>query len=152
MEKLKLRQLVEYLEDIETFEEPKEHYEQYQTTPQIAAEMLHYISDREDFYGSHVIDLGCGTGILGIAAALCGAGFVTLVEIDEDAIEIAKRNIEHFELTNVNIIHMDVNTIPESFYGRFDYVLTNPPFGIRSEKSADVAFLKVAINVYHIFL
>lgn len=75
MEKPKLRQLVEYLQDIETFEEPKEHYEQYQTTAQIAAEMLHYISDREDFFGSHVIDLGCGTGILGIAAALCGAGY-----------------------------------------------------------------------------
>ncbi len=76
MEKIKLKQLIEYLEDIETFSEPKVELEQYQTTPQVAAEMLHYISDRiEDFWNCNVIDLGCGTGILGIAAALSGAGY-----------------------------------------------------------------------------
>ena len=78
MEKIKLKQLIEYLEDIETFSEPKVELEQYQTTPQVAAEMLHYISDRiEDFWKYSVIDLGCGTGILGIAAALSGAGYYT---------------------------------------------------------------------------
>jgi len=43
---------------------------------------------------------------------------------------------------------MDVITIPESFNNKFDIVLTNPPFGIRSEKSADVGFLKKAINIF----
>ena len=42
---------------------------------------------------------------------------------------------------------MDVTTIPESFNNKFEVVLTNPPFGIRSEKSADVGFLKIALNV-----
>ena len=37
--------------------------------------------------------------------------------------------------------------IPESFYKKFDIILTNPPFGIRSEKSADIRFLKKALNV-----
>ena len=45
---------------------------------------------------------------------------------------------------------MNVNQIPNSFYKKFDIVLTNPPFGIRSHKSADVDFLKQAINVIFI--
>jgi predicted RNA methylase len=46
---------------------------------------------------------------------------------------------------------MDVTTIPENF-NKFEVVLTNPPFGIRSEKSADIGFLNIALNVnnYHV--
>ena len=72
--KIKLKNLIELLEEIETFEVPKEELEQYQTNATIAGEMLHYISNNlEDFELLRVVDLGCGTGILGIAAALCGA-------------------------------------------------------------------------------
>ncbi len=74
MEKIKLKTLVEYLEEIETFSEPKEELEQYQTNAQIAGEMLHNISNNlPNFDELTIVDLGCGTGILGIAAALCGA-------------------------------------------------------------------------------
>jgi predicted RNA methylase len=73
---------------------------------------------------------------------------VTLVDIDEDAIEIAKQNIQNLELeSSINIMHMNVNHIGESFNKKFDMVLTNPPFGIRSHKSADISFLKKAVNV-----
>lgn len=73
---------------------------------------------------------------------------VTLVDLDEDAIEIAKRNIDNLELNDrIEIININVNQIPSSFYKKFDVVLTNPPFGIRSQKAADVNFLKQAINV-----
>ena len=47
----------------------------------------------------------------------------------------------------IEIININVNEIPPSFYKKFDIVLTNPPFGIRSQKAADVNFLKQAINV-----
>ncbi len=71
-----------------------------------------------------------------------------MVDIDEDAIEIAKRNVANMELENkIEIIQMNVEEIPTSLYKKFDVVITNPPFGIRSHKSADVNFLKVALNV-----
>jgi len=74
MERLKLKHLIQYLEEIKTFESPKEEFEQYQTNATIAGEMMHYISNSiEKFENKHVLDLGCGTGILGIAASLCGA-------------------------------------------------------------------------------
>ena len=41
---MKLKNLISDLESIETFENPKEHLEQYQTSPQVAGEMPHYIS------------------------------------------------------------------------------------------------------------
>ena len=44
--------------------------------------------------GDRVIDLGCGSGILGIAALKLGASFVTAVDIDPEAVKIAKENFD----------------------------------------------------------
>lgn len=43
----------------------------------------------------HVVDVGCGTGILAIAAALLGAGRVTALEVDAYACETARENLSH---------------------------------------------------------
>lgn len=43
--------------------------------------------------GIEVIDLGCGSGILSIAAARLGAGRITAVDIDPQAVRIAGENI-----------------------------------------------------------
>lgn len=42
--------------------------------------------------GEEVMDLGCGSGILGIAALLLGARRVTAVDIDENSVRIAREN------------------------------------------------------------
>ncbi len=43
--------------------------------------------------GDRVLDLGCGSGILSIAAMLLGAGGVTGVDIDENSVKIAGENL-----------------------------------------------------------
>jgi len=43
---------------------------------------------------AHVLDNGCGTGVLGIMAARVGATQVTMIDIDEKSVENAKENIE----------------------------------------------------------
>jgi ribosomal protein L11 methyltransferase len=43
--------------------------------------------------GSSVLDMGCGSGILSIAAALVGAGDVLGVDIDETAVGVARENV-----------------------------------------------------------
>lgn len=42
--------------------------------------------------GCQVLDMGCGSGILGVGALLLGAGYVTAVDIDENAARIAGEN------------------------------------------------------------
>lgn len=45
-----------------------------------------------DVEGKDVIDVGCGSGILGIAAKICGAKSVYMCDIDEQAVEFARQN------------------------------------------------------------
>ena len=63
-----------------------------------------------------VLDVGTGTGILGIACAKLGAERVLCVDIDKKAVEIAQENaaINHLE-NRVEIINHDVSTINEPF-------------------------------------
>jgi len=42
--------------------------------------------------GARVLDIGCGSGILGIAAAVLGCGRVTAADVDEKAPEIVRAN------------------------------------------------------------
>lgn len=50
--------------------------------------------DGMDLAGANVLDMGCGSGILGAAAALLGAEKVTLCDIDETAVRTAQENVE----------------------------------------------------------
>lgn len=45
-----------------------------------------------DVEGKDVIDVGCGSGILGIAAKICGAKSVYMCDIDAQAVEFATKN------------------------------------------------------------
>ena len=144
---MKLKNIISDLESLETFSSPKDYLEQYQTPASVAGEMIHYISNNYSIQNYSIADLGCGTGILGIAAALCGCKNVFLFDIDEEALEIAKNNVESLELNdNIQIIQTDVNQLRlcKKLNKYFDLVITNPPFGIRSENGADVEFLKTA--------
>ena len=44
--------------------------------------------------GDAVLDVGCGSGILSIAALLLGAGYATAIDIDEIAVAAAKENFD----------------------------------------------------------
>lgn len=50
--------------------------------------------------GKRVLDYGCGTGILAIAASMMSAAEVVAVDVDREAIECAKEN---FALNNVDV-------------------------------------------------
>ncbi len=50
--------------------------------------------------GERVIDVGTGSGILAIAAALLGAGHVLAVDIDPDAVRVATENVAHNHVEN----------------------------------------------------
>ena len=66
-----------------------------------------------------VLDYGCGSGILAIAAARLGAGSVAGVDIDPLAVEAARANAE---LNGVDALFAD-STTPVA--GEYDLVVAN---------------------------
>lgn len=67
---------------------------------------------------SRVLDYGCGSGILAIAAALFGAAHVDAVDIDPAAVESTRANAA------ANGVAVDA-AAPAAAQGRFDLVLAN---------------------------
>ncbi|UNK17972.1 class I SAM-dependent methyltransferase [Paenibacillus sp. N3/727] len=76
--------------------------------------------------GSHVLDVGCGYGPIGLSAAkIAKEGHVTMIDINSRAIELAKENARLNGIGNVTIMESDLFTAVEG--KEFDIVLTNPP-------------------------
>jgi predicted RNA methylase len=132
---MKLKQLEGLLQNLDVFEKPKVHLEQYPTTPHIASHMLYTIDQTfEDIRGNIVADLGCGCGVLSVGAAILGSDYVVGFDIDADALELAKQNLEESEVERVELIQCDVANI-DSMMVRgdlFDTVIMNPPFGTKN--------------------
>lgn len=78
-----------------------------------------------------IVDLGCGTGVLGLAAArLCPDAEVLLVDADARAVECAGRGIERHGLADrCRVLWWDAREAPP--VGDFDLALVNPPFHLR---------------------
>jgi len=57
--------------------------------------------------GQIVYDIGCGSGSISIEAALQieTSGKVLAVDYDENAIELTKKNMKKFDLSNISVIH-----------------------------------------------
>ncbi len=67
-----------------------------------------------------VLDVGCGTGILAIAAAKLGAKRVVALDIDPEAVAAARHNLE-LNRVSVEVSPQKVETLS----GRFDLVMAN---------------------------
>ena len=133
-----------FLSRIAPHTSPQASLEQY-TTSETAAATLLYIAAyaNDDVPGKTVLDLGCGTGRLGLGAAFLGAKNVVGVDIDRAAIAYASGASRRANLENrVQWIVGDIVAIR----GKFDTVLQNPPFGVQT-RNADRKFLEKALEV-----
>ena len=62
------------------------------TTTRLCLEMVEKYMEKMNGDETYVLDMGCGSGILGIAASLLGAKHITAVDIDENSARIAGEN------------------------------------------------------------
>lgn len=74
--------------------------------------------------GRRVLDCGCGTGILGIAASRLGAKAVTGYDIDEWSVDNARQNAALNGVENLEVLHGDA-TVLSHVSGLFDVVMAN---------------------------
>ncbi len=75
---------------------------------------------------AEVLDVGCGYGPIGIAAAdLAVNGRCTLIDINERAVQLAKENVKENRIRNAEVLQSDL--FEKIADRRFTHILTNPP-------------------------
>jgi ribosomal protein L11 methyltransferase len=72
-------------------------------TTQLCIEML----ERFVVSGSVWVDLGCGTGILSLAASSCGAENVLAIDDDPDAVEVTREVLRRNKASGIEVVQHD---------------------------------------------
>jgi putative methylase len=142
------RRLAQELGVVVGFEEPRPGLEQYHTPAELAAHIIHVADLQGDIDGRTVVDLGSGTGMLSLGAALRGPERVVGVELDPAALRTARENERRVGTrTDVEWVRGDATDPP--LRRRPDTtVLMNPPFGAqRGNEHADREFLETAARL-----
>ncbi|GAA5872620.1 hypothetical protein JCM16303_004584 [Sporobolomyces ruberrimus] len=172
---MKLKELESELQPLKGFDEPKRELEQYVTSPHLASRMIYTAATQfDDIDEKIILDLGCGCAVLSIACVMMGAESVTSVDMDPDALAIAKENVEEVEMEeHIRFIHAEIGSRPkgnasttptskppgeggvpifdptsilEEEEQRPDTVVMNPPFGTWN-KGIDAVFLEIGCQL-----
>jgi predicted RNA methylase len=139
--RLSKRRLEIQLGKLKILERPNLKLEQYPVSSESASELLYMAGFEHDDLDGRVIDLGTGTGRLAIGAALLDAREVVGVDVDEQALALARQNAQMTEV-QVEWVQSDI----EEIMGKFDSVIMNPPYGTR-KIHADTRFLERAFQL-----
>lgn len=77
-----------------------------------------------------ILDLCCGSGCIGLAvASRVKDARVTLADISKEALAVAKKNIAQNKLGGrMSIFQVDVRKKAPNFLGKFDMIVSNPPY------------------------
>jgi putative methylase len=150
------------LSRVEAFADPTVELEQYPTPADLAAQLVHLATMQGDLAGRTVVDLGTGTGMLALGAAVHGPARVLALDRDPDALAQARENERRVAdagssapATEVEWLLADATRAPlcvsDSTAGsnrENTTVLMNPPFGAQAgNEHADRAFLETAGEV-----
>jgi len=146
------KELAVFLSKLKPFTKPVEQLEQYSTDSETAAILLWQAYHANHIEEKYVIDLGSGTGILGIGALILGAAHVEFIDIDATIYPVLKENLallqEHWEIDILGkwtFTNSNVSTCAKT--RREDaVVIMNPPFGTKI-KHADKLFLTAATTL-----
>lgn len=139
------RALERRLSRVRGFESPRAELEQYPTPADIAAHLVHMADLRGDLDDT-VLDLGTGTGMLALGAALRVPRRVIGLDADPAALATAREN-ERLVDPSIGIDWLlgDGGRLP--LCPSEATVLMNPPFGAQTgHRGADRRFLAAAIG------
>ena len=83
--------------------------------------MMEYILE-ESLEGKSILDIGCGTGILGILASKLLAKNIVSIDNDSICVESSKENKQLNNISNMEVLEGSVSAIPNQ---HFDVILAN---------------------------
>jgi 16S rRNA (guanine1207-N2)-methyltransferase len=92
--------------------------------------------------GAHLLDLGCGYGIIGILGGISGAATIDLVDVNLLAIAAAQENFTQYSFVNSRVLPSDALQAVQD--RQYTLILSNPPF--HSGKAVDYQMAKAFID------
>lgn len=142
------RRLAQELAVVAGFENPRAPLEQYHTPPDLAAHIVHDADLQGDIEDRLVVDLGCGTGMLALGAALRAPEAVVGIDIDPAPLDTARANERRIGArADIEWARADATDAPLCLDGPVTVVM-NPPFGAQAGREhADRAFLATAADL-----
>lgn len=141
------RRLAQELGVVAGFDDPRAPLEQYHTPPDLAAHIVHTADLQGDVEDRTVVDLGSGTGMLALGAALRAPERVVGVELDPAPIATAQENERRVAArASVEWVRGDATDPPLRTTDAT--VVMNPPFGAQAgNEHADRDFLAAAASL-----
>ncbi|HHV28226.1 MAG TPA: class I SAM-dependent methyltransferase [Clostridium sp.] len=90
----------------------------------------------------NILDIGCGYGVIGISLALLNPNSkITMIDINERAVDLASENIRLNGIANANVLKSDGFS---NVTGTFEAIVSNPP--IRTGKKVIYPIFENSIN------
>ena len=105
-------------------------------TEELVENTIKLINENFD-YPVNIIDLGCGSGCIGLSLKkkLANAN-ITLLDISEASLEVAKENANNLDC-DVEFIQSDMW---DSVTNKYDIVISNPPYIRNDEEIEDIVY------------
>lgn len=78
----------------------------------------------------NVLDFGCGYGPIGIILSDNSNAQIDMLDINDRAIKLTKKNIELNRVKKINAFESDIY---ENVYKKYNFIITNPPIRVGKE-------------------
>lgn len=111
-------------------------------TPRQETEIMvdNIIRENKGMDNLRVLDLCSGSGCIGLAVAKHLGADVTLSDISDEAMKVAKQNAE---INNISATFI-ISNLFDNITGKFDIIISNPPY----IPSKDISVLEVEVREY----
>lgn len=79
---------------------------------------------------SHILEVGCGTGVIsiGLRQRIQNSTHITAIDINKIAVELTEKNIQLNGIQNITVIHDSMQDFLSQSTKKYDLILSNPPY------------------------